>query len=366
MSMRKALLNIGIKSLVKKTNKGEFIFDNTVQRKLCWDINKKSLLIHSILTGYPIPPLYSRKGVDENGKFYYDMLDGKQRTNAIVSFCNGEYALGDIPEVFFENEEGDMEEIDISGLTFNELPSDLKDEIEGTTLTVYYYEDITDEEVAEMFYRLNNGKPLSAIELTRAKAKSREKIIELGKLPIFERALTTKQIGSYANEDVIIKSLILLYEDKKSLDSKDVRPVTEVMEVTEDMENTLKAIYDRIMSVHNIICPKDEDGNILSTVDKTDKQIGKRIFTRTHLVSIVPIVKRSIDENKSIDEFADWLKSFYNGGQKTSISDKYNSVIRQGANKESSVKLRLEELNKYYEQSFNTEKEELIDTVQEN
>jgi len=32
-----------------------------------------------------------------------------------------------------------------------------------------------------MFFRLNNGKPLTAIELTRVKAKSLDKIKELGK-----------------------------------------------------------------------------------------------------------------------------------------------------------------------------------------
>ena len=278
MSLRKATLNLSVKAIQKKVNNGEIIFTNSIQRKLCWDINKKSLLIHSLIEGYPIPPLYSKKGINENGKGIYDMLDGKQRSNSIVQFLNGEYKLGELPEVTLE----DGTEIDISGLLFEELPEELQDEIKDSRLTVYFYEDITDDEVAEMFFRLNNGKQLSAIELTRARALSREKIIELGKLPIFEESLTTKQIGSYTNEDIIIKSLILLYNDSKSLETKHVRPITESLEITKDMEDTLKNVYDRIQEAHDLIL-------LNSNNDSLSKKIAKRIYTRTHMISIVPI-----------------------------------------------------------------------------
>lgn len=338
MSMKKATLNISVKALQKKVNRGEIVFDNAVQRKLCWDAKKKSLLIHSLISGYPIPPLYSRRGTNEDNKVYYDMLDGKQRSNAIVHFLNDEYKLEDLPEVTLE----DGSEIDISGLAFSELPEELQDEIKDTTLTVYYFEEITEDEVAEMFFRLNNGKPLSAIELTRAKALSREKIGELGKLPIFESALTTKQIGSYANEDIIIKSLILLYNESKSLETKHVRPITESLEITQEMEDTLKNVYDRIVEAHDLILLNSDN-------DSTAKKIAKRIYTRTHMISIVPIVKKSLDEEMDIETFTDWIKGFFNGGNATTISERYNSVIQQGSNKEASVKLRLEELENDYD-----------------
>ena len=337
MSLKKANVNLTIKALAKKVGNGEVVFDNAIQRKLCWDINKKSLLIHSLISGYPIPPLYSRRGVNEDGKVFYDMLDGKQRSNAIVQFLNDEYKLGDLAEVTLE----DGTEVDISGLKFSELAEEIQDEIKDSSLLMYYFEDITEDEVAEMFYRLNNGKPLSAIELTRAKAKSREKIMELGKLPIFNEALTQKQIGGYANEDIIIKSLILLYNDSKSLESKDVRPITAELDIRKEMETTLKNVYDRLVEAHDIILLNDDTPN--------GRKIAKRVYTRTHMISLVPITKKSIEDNMDIEDFAFWLKSFFNGGQQATISSSYNSVITQGSNKESAVKLRLSELRKDYE-----------------
>lgn len=339
MSLKKANINLSVKGLQKKVNSGEIVFDNAIQRKLCWDINKKSLLIHSLISGYPIPPLYSRRATNEEGKVYYDMLDGKQRSNAIVEFLNEGYKLGDVPEVTLES----GEEVDVSGLTFSELPEELQDEIKDSTLTVFYFEDITEDEVAEMFFRLNNGKPLSAIELTRAKALSREKIIELGKLPIFQEALTTKQIGGYANEDVIIKSLIVLYNETKSLETKSVRPITETLEITQEMEDTLKNVYDRLQEAHDIILLNNDN-------DSQIKKIAKRIYTRTHLISLVPVTKKSLDEECDIELFANWLKNFYNGANnRTTISARYNDVCQQGANKESSVRIRLEELERNYD-----------------
>lgn len=339
MGLKKALLNLSVKGLQKKVNNGEIVFDNAIQRNLCWDNKKKSLLIHSLIMGYPIPPLYSTRGQNQEGKTYYDMLDGKQRSDATVSFLNDGFKLSDIPTVTLEN----GEEVDINGNKFSELPEELQDEIKDSTLTIYYFEDITEDEISEMFFRLNNGKPLSAIELTRVKALSRDKIIELGKLPIFTDALTMKQISSYANEDVIIKSLILLYNESKSLETKHVRPITETLEITKEMEETLKNVYDRLTEAHDLIL-------LNSNEDSLCKKIAKRIYTRTHMISLVPITKKSLDEECDIETFTEWVKNFYNGASnKTTISKRYNDVCQQGANKESSVKIRLEELERNYD-----------------
>lgn len=155
-----------------KLVKNELIkFDNAVQRGLVWDVERKSLLIHSMLTGYPIPPFYATKDGD-----LYDILDGKQRANTVVDFVNGKFELMGIPEVEVENEDGTVDMVDINTLHFDEMEEALQDELMAYSFTVYYFDGITDDEVSEMFFRLNNGKALSAIELTRVKAKSMQSI----------------------------------------------------------------------------------------------------------------------------------------------------------------------------------------------
>ena len=74
----------------------------------------------------------------------------------------------------------------------------------------------SDDEINEMFWRLNNGKPLSAIELTRVKAKSIDQIRALSKHDIFTSALSQKALNRYTNEDIVIKSWAALYVDNFS------------------------------------------------------------------------------------------------------------------------------------------------------
>ena len=92
--LKRANINWNARQLAKMSEKGTIRFDHAVQRGYVWDIKRKSLLIHSMLIGYPIPPFYAAK----NGECY-DMLDGKQRTNAITDFINGKFELTDVPEV---------------------------------------------------------------------------------------------------------------------------------------------------------------------------------------------------------------------------------------------------------------------------
>ena len=46
------------KTLVNQMKRGNVNFDNAVQRGLVWDVEKKSLLIHSMVYGYAIPAMY--------------------------------------------------------------------------------------------------------------------------------------------------------------------------------------------------------------------------------------------------------------------------------------------------------------------
>ena len=119
------------KKLKKMVDKGTMTFDNAIQRGLVWKNDRKSLLIHSMIVGYPIPPFYAEK--NENGNM--DMLDGKQRSNTIREFLDGEFALVDLPET--ENESSEL--IDLNGKKFSDLPQEFQDNITDYSLTLYFF-----------------------------------------------------------------------------------------------------------------------------------------------------------------------------------------------------------------------------------
>ena len=147
------------KTLVNQMKRGNVNFDNAVQRGLVWDVEKKSLLIHSMVYGYAIPAMYFTR--DENK--VYDSLDGKQRSNAICEFMNDEFALvTDTPPVY--DDDGNME--DISGMTFSQLPEWVQDRINEYSLTIYYYEDNNTDEntAAEINVNENGSKVVLNVE----------------------------------------------------------------------------------------------------------------------------------------------------------------------------------------------------------
>ncbi|MBS1002151.1 DUF262 domain-containing protein [Acetobacter persici] len=63
------------------------------QRKLVWSLEEKQKLVESILYKYPIPAILLSEKDDSSGHF--EIIDGLQRLNAIISFIEGAFSLPD-------------------------------------------------------------------------------------------------------------------------------------------------------------------------------------------------------------------------------------------------------------------------------
>ena len=356
--LKKANISWNARQLSKMMDKGSITFDSAIQRNLVWDDHRKSLLIHSMLTGYPIPAMYASKDSETKN---YSMLDGKQRSNAIHDFLNGKFTLTDIPEVTLD----DGTEIDINGMYFSGLDEDMQDALNNYSLTIYYFEDITEDEISEMFFRLNFGKPLSAIELSRSKAKDLKTIQSIGKHDLFTTSLTEKAFEKYTHEDLVIKSYIMLTSDTPCLDTKFVRPIMETTIFTEDNISLLNSVYDRILNTYKTIIADDSP-----ETGKISKRIAKRLLTRTHMLSIMPIVKRSLEENVSDEMFTNWVKNFFCGTKSVTKYNDYNTRCASGSGHAENVKVRLKVVKKDYEKfmkEYNAEeKEAAVNTNTEN
>ena len=332
--LKKANISWNARQLTKMIGKGSIVFDAAIQRNLVWDNERKSLLIHSMLSGYPIPPMYATK---DDG--VYSMLDGKQRSNAIADYLSGKFTLTGIPEVTLE----DGTEIDINGKYFSGLNEELQDALNSYSFTIYYFEDITEDEVSEMFYRLNFGKPLSSVELSRARAKDLKTIQNIGKHELFTTSLTAKAFEKYTHEDLVIKSYIMLTSDNPCLDTKVVRPIMETTEFIKDDIDLMNAVYDRIFNAYKLIIADDSP-----ETGKISKRIAKRLLTRTHMLSIMPMVKKSIEDNVSDEIFTNWVKNFFCGTKSVTKYNDYNTRCTSGSGHAENVKVRLKIIEKDY------------------
>lgn len=131
-----------------------------------WDGDKlkKSLLIHSILAGYPVPPIYCLKEAVSEKDYSYSILDGKQRLQTVFDFVDGRYALNaETPSVVI-----DGTAYELGDKFFTDLDMECQQEILRFKFTIYGFEDASDDLIEEIFYRLNNSAPLSTPQKSMA------------------------------------------------------------------------------------------------------------------------------------------------------------------------------------------------------
>ncbi len=171
--MKKQSMSVTPKTIQSMIDKGTLSLVSPIQRrKGQWNSLAQSLLFHSMLSGYIVPPLYFAKcnlGEDENGKTIYrsEVVDGLQRITTTLDFINGEYALDpQTPEAIGED---DDEKIVLAGKYFDELPANVQENIKRFSFLVYNLEDFSDEEIEEIFFRLNNGVALTKGQQSRSK-----------------------------------------------------------------------------------------------------------------------------------------------------------------------------------------------------
>ncbi|MFH0734213.1 MAG: DUF262 domain-containing protein [bacterium] len=128
------------------------------QRPSVWSTSQKQLLMDSILRGYDIPKFYLRKISSNPDK--YEVVDGQQRLRAIWGYINGEYRLS--------KEIDEINGFVIEGKYYTELPDEIRSDFDVYAIDIIIISNSDEEEVREMFLRLQNGTTLKAQEKRNA------------------------------------------------------------------------------------------------------------------------------------------------------------------------------------------------------
>ena len=357
MSLEKSSIVWSAKQLSGMVKNGKINFEHIIQRSYCWEKSRKSALIESMILGYPIPAVFAKRiddGTGKRGGNTYFIMDGKQRLSTVKEYLNDEFALTKIqPVVYFDTEEDKEVEIDISGLKFSELPEGLRDFLNTVTFSVTYFDNLTSAEEKELFKRLNAGKPLSAKNKTLASAKDIETLLDIGSHELFDKMLTEKARSNKNQAVIVAKVLTMLTKDIEEISfaSKEFNPAIEEMEVSDAEKLELSRVFDYIVNTHEEL------------KDNHEKDVAKKLYTETHLVSLIPYVKQSMDANITESMFSEWLVNFFKTENDSDVYTKYMEATSNGVARSASILARHEALGKSYTEFFKESEENVLTTA---
>lgn len=342
MSYRRASITWNANQVAKMVNNKKISFDNVIQRSYVWEPARRSLLISSMIIDCPIQPMYGKRGPDK----VYDMLEGQQRLVTITKYLNDEFRLTHLePFDLIDDVTGEKKHYDINGLKFSELPEELQEIIKTQSITIYYFDDITQEEAAEMFRRLNNGKPLSTKEKNIAYCNDITNIMELGKHNIFHDMLTKKAYESKSYVSIIAKMYQMMTEDIENISfvGSKFNPYIQQIKIDPEEADRLQDLFDSIELIHDTFA---------GDVDKHIQKIGKKIYKEIHLISLVPFIKKADEDGINIELMIDWIRGFYDPEDKPSVSDEYNIACIAGTAKPENIQKRYYALEANFNEFF--------------
>jgi hypothetical protein len=128
-----------------------------------WSKEKQQLFLDSILNEFDVPKLYFHDLRDKGGAHHFAVVDGKQRLHAIWQFIQGQLALADDFQLL------DKQKEDIKASSkFGGLSENWRETFKSRALSVVLIQKANEEDIEELFSRLNNGEPLNAAEKRNA------------------------------------------------------------------------------------------------------------------------------------------------------------------------------------------------------
>lgn len=358
MGFENASITWGAKQLAAMVKNKRIVFENIIQRSYVWEKARKSLFIHSLAIGVPIPATYAKRFDDGSGKRnsnVYDMLDGKQRFSTVAEFINNELVLTELPLVTFYNELTDEQETeDISNKIFKELSEGLQEKIKNARISVVYFDNLTKEEEKELFKRLNNGKPLSTKSRVLASCRDIEGLLDIGSHELFAEMLTEKALANKNHVSIIMKIWCMMNQDiaDVSFESKNFNPLMETTEISEEERLEMVQVFDLIMNTHTVL------------MERKEKKVAKKLYTETHLVSLVLYFAKAVEDGIDEERMSDWLVEFFKPiDGDTSISEDYNNASGSGSAKNVNIQLRNSALAYSFAEFFKVDNNEDSETL---
>lgn len=303
--------------------KGNISFSHKLQRPVGqWNPRMKSLLIHSLLSGFPVNPIYI---VDEGGTLY--TLDGSQRTSTCISYINNEFALSkDTPNVFIQvTEDGESisKEYEIAGKKFKKLDEEVQSTLLACSLEFCTLSDYMDDEVKEMFRRQNTSKPLSGklLRIVHESDEFSDAVYSLATHPFMDKLITSTQRKNGSDRDLIIQTLMLVCTNNEneftSFRNKDIDVF-----VMDYADNSLEKV-----------------STLTDAMDSFDESFEEIKIPVTSIPMLLYCGYRVKKDKKSFSKLVEIVDEFLNGYDS---NEEYKQYVQSGTSAQENVRGRFD------------------------
>lgn len=306
-----------------QSKKGNISFSHKLQRPVGqWSPKMKSLLIHSLLSGFPVNPIYI---VDENDTLY--TLDGSQRTSTCIDYLNNQFALHkDTPNITIatkENGEPVLKEYIIAKKKFNKLDEEVRSTLLSCELEFCTLSEFTDEDVKEMFRRQNSSKPLSGklLRIVHESDEFSDAVYSLSNHPFMRKLITPAQHKNGTDRDLIIQTLMLISTNQEN-DFTSFR--------TKDIDVFVKDHADKSL---------DKIGVLQDAMDKFDETFEEIKVPITSISVILYSGYRIMKDKKSFSKLVELIKEFLSSYD---TNEEYKQYVISGTSSSENVRGRFD------------------------
>lgn len=245
-------------------NNGKIVVNDEYQRNTgLWTAQARSFFIESILLEFPIPKLYLHAKLDlKSRQQIKEVVDGQQRTQALVSFFNNKQRLTQ-----------NIDTAELRGLKYSQLDDEWQSRFLSYSLPIDQFSGAPDSEVREAFRRMNaNNVPLNDEEQRNARFQGPFKWFIVQVADRYKETLA--KLGLFSRRDLIRMSDLKLY--------------AEIILALDSGLSTVKGKQiDDLYKKYNATFPKEEE--YLAAISKgielflSDQRLHHDAFLRAHV-----------------------------------------------------------------------------------
>jgi hypothetical protein len=238
-----------VQALYSQFRAGNLVVNRRYQRKLVWSVDEKQSFIDSLMKQLPVPLILVAERQSEAGP-RLEIIDGLQRLDAVFSFVNNGFPAGDGSGRYFDLQTlaETKEDLDAGRLKQQrkKLARAVCTHFAGYNLPLSVYRASTDEEVDEIFRRINSGgRHLSRQDLRQAGSTSNfanlvrsvaasvrgdvslRDIVDLRDMPKISISSTRDEPGVFVDEVPWVKQRVLDREQVR--ESRDEEIVADLL-----------------------------------------------------------------------------------------------------------------------------------------